>query len=293
MTDSSATHRCLILADANPQIGTGHVMRCAILGRHLRERGIAVDYVVADTTAGMQAWIRREGFGLHVLSHTQRDDAEQLHRYLQQLGSQRSLLLFDSDREAFYRADYQRKLRDYGLGLLMITFHNAEAFYVHLLHNQNPLALDTVYHCPLATRQLLGLEYVILKPAYEALYEASRTKSTARISTILLTFGGSDQWNLTATVLGLLDRLASPVPLRIIAVVGALYRGLDALKKQVAASQHQAELYVQTEEMPRLMYEADLAITSGGLTVWELACCKTLNLVLPTSIREIRTAAKL
>jgi spore coat polysaccharide biosynthesis predicted glycosyltransferase SpsG len=38
--------------------------------------------------------------------------------------------------------------------------------------------------------------------------------------------------------------------------------------------------------MPNLMYEADIAVTSGGLTIWELACLGVPNVVISTSERE-------
>ncbi len=287
------TNHCFIIADANQKIGTGHVMRCAILARLLQSKGIQVTYVVADTAPFMQQWIVEHGFGLQVLTHAQRDDTATLIQSLQVQSSEKHILLFDSDRNAFYAPAYQQTLRQAGWGLTMITFHNPEAFYVHILHNQNPLAFDTVYQTPLSTQKLLGLEYVILKPEYTRLYEQSSVKSVARLSTIMLTFGGSDQWDLTRRILGLLEQVTMDQPLNIIVVVGALYQHTSALDALAKSSRHQIEIFVNTPEMPNLMYRADMAITSGGLTVWELACCKTVNFVIPTSIREINTAKRL
>ena len=110
---------------------------------------------------------------------------------------------------------------------------------------------------------------------------------------MLLTFGGADSKGLTLRVLKILNGLPQNYQFSINVIVGALNKDIEEIKSNCASNRHDFRLYINTSEMPNLMYQSDLSINSGGLTVWELACCKTLNFVIPTSEREIKTAKKL
>lgn len=287
-----STYQCYIIADANPRIGTGHIMRTAIIAAQLSQTGIQIAYIVAQTSEKMKLWMEAQGHRvLEVIDQT-RDNAKELIAYLKELSSAPSMLLFDSDHMPFYDLDYQRTLRAANIGMTMITFHNQNPFYTNILHNQNPLALDANYITPMDTKKLLGLKHVILKAEFEALYTQCKHKNIQDYKSVLLTFGGADLHNLTFRIFKILNKNIQQT-LEIDIVIGALYQKDEELKKEIEKSHHVVNLWKNTPKMPELMSKADFAITAGGLTAWELACCKTVNLVIPTSDREIKTSKKL
>ena len=47
----------LIRADATPEIGSGHVMRCAALGMRMMVRGALVHFACADMKGWLARWL--------------------------------------------------------------------------------------------------------------------------------------------------------------------------------------------------------------------------------------------
>jgi len=284
---------CGIIADANAEIGTGHIMRTLILARKLKAKNVLVEYIVSNTPSKFCDWIKEQGFSVIEVSREERDDPTYLIQFLGERVAYKKMLLFDSDHPRFYEKNYQNELKFSGIGLAMITFKHEPLFNIDILHNQNPLALTLPYQTSEVTKRLFGLENLIAKDEYQTLYRKSHSKEISEIKTILLTFGGADSKGLTLRMINSLIQLPSMFFFTINVVVGALNKDLAEITNLVASKRHDFRLYNNTPEMPQLMYESDLSINSGGLTVWELACCKTLNFVIPTSEREIKTAEKL
>jgi spore coat polysaccharide biosynthesis predicted glycosyltransferase SpsG len=95
--------------------------------------------------------------------------------------------------------------------------------------------------------------------------------------------------NQTKRVIAALAAMKSAPP-HIIVVVGALYANADELELLLSKTpQLSTELHINTSEMPKLMAQSDLAMTSGGSTVWELACAGIPNVVISTSEPERQT----
>ncbi len=282
-------HQCFILADANSRIGTGHIMRTFILAKKLVKLNFDVVYLLSETSDTIKDWIQERGIKHFTLSPNVRNSAVDLIDFLTPLKIGRQLLLFDSDEPAFYKIDYQKKLRENGIGLTMITLRN-HLFDLDILHNQNPLAFENNYKINGDAKQLLGLKYLIVKNQYQELYEASKTKKIKSIKTLLLTFGGADSKRLTTRVIEVLNQLPDSYCFNVNVIVGALNKDLEQIKQITKVTQHSYTIYHNTPEMPRLMFESDLSISSGGLTVWELAICKTINFLIPTSDREIMSS---
>ncbi len=95
---------------------------------------------------------------------------------------------------------------------------------------------------------------------------------------MLVTLGGSDPQNVTATVLTALKYL-SRRDLEICVVVGASNPHLEGLRAMARMMGCTARIEHNVSQMAGLMAWADLAVCAGGSTSWELAL-----LGLPTCI---------
>ena len=87
---------------------------------------------------------------------------------------------------------------------------------------------------------------------------------------ILVTMGGGDQKNITFKVLEAINRI-NIEDLEIKVVIGPSNRNLDTLIETAKNSKHRVELLQNVFSMPEVMDWADLAVSAGGSTCWELA----------------------
>jgi UDP-2,4-diacetamido-2,4,6-trideoxy-beta-L-altropyranose hydrolase len=119
-----------------------------------------------------------------------------------------------------------------------------------------------------STRLLLGTRYLMLRRDFIASTERQRSvPSVAR--RFLVSMGGSDPDNITAKVVEMLQRM--PVPgWEAIAVLRRDSPHLEALRESIRNSNLPIQL-MHDADMAKLMGWADIAITTGGTTLWELA----------------------
>jgi len=87
---------------------------------------------------------------------------------------------------------------------------------------------------------------------------------------VLVTIGGADPENVTLKIIRSLERLPSHY-FKVRIVVGPVNPHLDMLRQIVGTTTANIELMVDVADMPHLMGWADVAISAGGTTFWELA----------------------
>jgi spore coat polysaccharide biosynthesis predicted glycosyltransferase SpsG len=101
----------------------------------------------------------------------------------------------------------------------------------------------------------------------------------------VITFGGSDPQGFTLKAARALSGL--PAAIEIVAVAGPAFsyqREFEALEKEL---RRRVPLMRQVEgHIADLMFEADLVVCSGGMTVYEIAALGTPGLVLAQNTRE-------
>jgi UDP-2,4-diacetamido-2,4,6-trideoxy-beta-L-altropyranose hydrolase len=256
-----------IRADASPEIGTGHVMRClAFAERWIQTRGQAV-LVSAQPTP----WLRDRAatLGLEVVPLEvppgSPADARELARRAQ--AARAEWVLVDG---YHFGESYQRGLKAAGLRTLLIddTSH-LPSYHADILLNQNLGAQAGWYRGKIEKpRMLLGSRFALLRGEFLK-WRAWQRTFTHPGRKVLVTLGGSDSGNATLKVIQALDQCAVP-DLHATVVAGASNPNLATLTAAVASSRV-VHLLEKASNMPELMAEADLAIAAGGATAWELA----------------------
>ena len=180
-----------------------------------------------------------------------------------------------------------------GIYLMTITMRSNTYFYSNIVLNQNIIALRQKYSHEDYTKLLLGPDYVLLnKQIIEN--TTPRTNILNAQSRLLINFGGADVLNLTFKVYEKVQELHDVVS-KINIVIGKLYKPIEVLKRSIERNNHiiPVELFINTNEMSTIMYNSDFAITSGGLTVWELLYLNIPNAIISSSERESITAQEL
>jgi UDP-2,4-diacetamido-2,4,6-trideoxy-beta-L-altropyranose hydrolase len=279
----------IVRADASSQIGIGHIMRCLVLAQAWQsERGPAVilGYCENDFLPA-----RMESLGIRLIrleqSHPDPSDLDQTLMLLRD--SPGSRLLLDG-----YHFDpaYQQAVRRAG-GWLCLIDDNAHwsQYHAHILINQNIHAEQLAYHhCDPDTVLLRGTRYVLLRPEFLAWRRWSREISdTAR--RILVTLGGSDPGNVTLQVIRGLERV-DILGLEVKIIVGPSNPHAAALDKAIE-KRDVFQLLTHVSDMPRLMSWADLAISGGGSTCWELAFMRLPSVLLSLAENQRAIAAEM
>lgn len=286
---TTAGRELLIRADANRWIGKGHLMRCMALGQAWTATGGHVAFVTACEDPSLLTLLRDEGFEVHELTggHPDPGDWEATRRVLSAFPE--AWVVTDG-----YHLDtaYQRRIRDDRHALLVIDdVAHLASYAADVLLNQNLHAASVTYSCESDCKLLLGPRYALLRREFITRKDVRRD-SQASASRLLVTLGGGDPHNVTLHVLQALRGLEG-MDLEIRAVVGRSHPHYDRLKETAEDAPVPTRLESGAISMSDLMAWADLAISAGGSTCWELAFMGVPNLVLTLFDNQRPTAEHL
>lgn len=171
--------------------------------------------------------------------------------------------------------DYVNRLKD--AGCFVVNFEDLDegSSYAHLVFNAlyektNP-----------QSNHRFGYEYECLKEQF-FLYQPVKFRDSPRV--LFVTFGGVDQNNLTSRILNIAPRLLEESSLeKIIVVLGGEYSHELEIPPDLDSI---VEVHREVENMPELMSQADIAVTSNGRTIYELASMAIPTISIAQNDRE-------
>jgi UDP-2,4-diacetamido-2,4,6-trideoxy-beta-L-altropyranose hydrolase len=289
--------------DASLQIGTGHVMRCLTLADSLRKRGAVCHFISRPQPGDLIEFVRRKGHGVHplpqkdetpedtdpipALAHAawlrtdQISDALETRDIVDQLNP--DWLIVDH-----YALDarWEGILRDHSRKLLVIDDLADRKHDCDLLLDYNlgcdPESYDGLV--PPGCKKLIGVDFALLRPEFAEWREASlQRRKEPRLRSLLISMGGIDKDNGTATVLTALQGCRIPPDCRMIIVIGAGCPWLSQIRQQASTLPWNTTILNNTDEMAKIMSQSDLAIGAGGVTGLERACLGLPSIMLETA----------
>ncbi len=257
----------VIRVDANAQAGTGHFMRCLALAQAWKIQGGQAMFITACESDGLRQRLSDEGFRITGIgrSYPGTADWDLTSRFL----AKDSVAWVVLDGYQFDAA-YQRRVKEMGHLLLVIddTAH-LDHYYADMILNQNLHAKELRYSCEPHSRLLLGTRYVLMRPEFRA-WRRWRREIPDVGRKVLVTLGGSDIENQTLRVIHVLE-CVDVKGLEVVVVVGASNPHYPELKAIIQNSQFAVRMVRDVKDMAELMAWADLAVSAGGSTCWELA----------------------
>jgi UDP-2,4-diacetamido-2,4,6-trideoxy-beta-L-altropyranose hydrolase len=280
----------LIRADADLNMGTGHVMRCLALAQAWRDAGGLVAFAAAHLPEPLTARLqseRVETISVNAVAGSVKDAAETAAVALER-GAE--WVVVDG---YHFNAEYQKAVKHAGLKLLYVDDNGIQAHYhADLILNQNIHATAALYEKRDAgTQLLLGTKYALLRREFRVFPKQSRpTPEVAR--RLLVTMGGSDSSNVTGKVLAALDLIDLP-GLTVQVVVGGSNTHYEELKS-IAGQMHIAvQLLHNVSDMPAIMAQADMAVSAAGSSCWELAFMGVPTVLIVVAPNQLSSAQKL
>lgn len=256
-----------IRTDASLAIGTGHVMRCLALAQAWQDNVGDVVFVMAQAFPALIERLRAEGFTVVCLNLTPggAEDAAQFVGVAREHNARWTVV----DGHHFQSA-YQLAIKDAHLQLLCLDdMGEADHYLADLLLNQNLHAHASMYSKREPyTRLLLGTRYAMLRREFNPWREWERAIAPLARK-LLVSMGGIDAPNVTAAVLESLPALKTDgLEIRVIVGPGNPHR--RELEPFAAESSPSVRFLNSVTSMPDLIAWADVAISAGGSTCWEL-----------------------
>jgi UDP-2,4-diacetamido-2,4,6-trideoxy-beta-L-altropyranose hydrolase len=262
-------------------MGTGHAVRCLALAQAWQDAGGRPVFVMARPSSSTVQRISAETIEVFEMASAagSLDDAKELASLSRRQNAR--WIVVDG---YHFGAAYQRHLKSDPKSaetksaktksaktklLLIDDMGKAAPYCADIVVNQNLHASENMYsHREKYTRLLLGSKYVMLRRNFTARRKRDRTFSDAR--RLLILMGGSDPDNLTAKILEYLKTLNLP-GWEARAIIGKDSRFQESLRDTILRNKLPVELLENPPDVAEPMEWADLAISAGGTTIWELA----------------------
>ncbi len=248
-----------------PAIGMGHVYRALMLAHEISSHKIT--FVCTS----------RSGLAVESVAsrdyHVVRQGNEPL---WQTVGSQRPDLVVND----FLNTGREYMERVLATGARCVNFED-EGDGAALAN----LVINALYESSHSTARVrCGPDYFCLRDEF---VNARRNPLRAQVSTLLITFGGTDQHDCTRRVLEITAPICLAYGIAIRVVAGPGYAHRQELEAWLGEYGNPGIVFTwATNIMSRMMEGADLAICSAGRTVYELAHMRVPGIVLATHERE-------
>ncbi|WP_282129839.1 UDP-2,4-diacetamido-2,4,6-trideoxy-beta-L-altropyranose hydrolase [Roseobacter litoralis] len=280
----SAPLRVVFRADSSLVIGTGHVMRCLMLARRLREAGADCAFVCADLPGHLGHVIAEWGMAVTMLPTPNAANSDPAD-YASWSG-----LPWEVDAEVTAGLLARRPpdwlvVDHYGLDArwecavapkrtrcLAIDDLANRSHAASLLVDASLVRQPEAYteHVPAECMLLLGPQYALLRPEFAySRAEILPTRSARALQHVLITMGGVDLPNASGAVLEALGALPVPDRVHVTLVLGRTAPHLETVRAQANTLPFSCDVLVDVADMHRLMGAADVAIGAVGGTAWE------------------------
>lgn len=284
--------------DGGKDIGLGHIMRSMALASDLKndEEVERIFYITKNETSAVNK-LKENDFEVITIDKGLNYDKEieEVKKIINK--EEVNKLITDS-----YEIDQNYLIEMRKIVDKLVTIHDYApfAFPSHVVINGNAYAEDLDYESLYGdTEFLLGTDYLLLREEFRNLPEI---EVRDRVQNILVTVGGYDLRNLTPKIIEVLnsidfdeieDQYLDKENLHIDVVIGPSFDNVDEIVEEVRKSSLDISLNFNVKKMSELMIKSDIAISSGGSTLYELAVTKTPALVLLQAENQIMVAEKL
>ena len=274
--------RLIIRADASPNMGTGHIMRCIALAQAGISAGLDVQLVSHCPVDWLRERVRTEGVPFVKLSGPppKEERPENLLEFLDRFGyaTANSGLVLDG---YHFSSACQHEVMRSGYPLLLVDDYNhLPLYHCNILLNPNIEPAADCYKGNIG-KKLLGAQYVLLRKDFLISRPAKIPLNVPE--RLLITLGGGNFINV-------LEKIASSLPADILKTCSiSVLRGAMPYEKIIQAFERRGapvQIFEAVTHMADLLYNTDICITAGGGTCWELCKLKIPFLTVPLAANQ-------
>jgi UDP-2,4-diacetamido-2,4,6-trideoxy-beta-L-altropyranose hydrolase len=258
----------LVRADADSNIGAGHVMRTLALAEAWQHEGGQAVFAAAELPSAVERRLSAEG--IEAVPLRARRGTPEDAREVVELAQTRCADWVIVDGYHF-EADYQRTLKGAGLRVLVMDDGGRLSHYcADLVLSQNPQADPAMYRsCGTETELLLGTRFTLLRREFWKWRKWQRSVPDVA-ARVLVTFGGGDSGGGAEKAVRAVRKIEAD-DLECVVVGGAMSPEVALLEEIARTPGRPVEIRHNVPDMAELMAWADIAVTAAGSTSLELA----------------------
>ncbi|WP_030440629.1 PseG/SpsG family protein [Actinoplanes subtropicus] len=247
-----------IRCDAGARTGVGHLVRCVALAEELVARGAGVRFL---SDLGGVAWAEAQLSQRGLPGHPPPFDPVGLVAAVERL--EIDALVIDS---YTLPPAHSVAVRKTGRRVLAIVDGDFRGQTADIYVDQN---LDARIDVEDAIG-LAGLDYALLRSSVRSLRPVTPpVHRPGRTPKVVAFFGGTDAYRAAPQVAALLTRTGVGFDATVIAANEELNAELSAIP---AGPGQRFEIISPTDDLPKLLAGADLAVSASGTSTWELLC---------------------
>jgi len=259
--------KIIFRVEATPELGLGHLMRCLALAEKFKGSipNVDITFITSSNAVGEQ--VKSYSYKLINLPSSKNmvEEIEYYKKYLKKA-------MFITDIPDISE-DYLKTLKKGNCLLVSIDDGSNTMFYSDILINPN--FNPNVNHKYSSRTQFYGgPKYVILKKAFEK-YAVKKKQIKREVKSVFICFGGSDKNNITQRVANTIQNMDT----NILIVVGIMYPYYNKLVKNIKGYRN-IQIKRNAYNMDELIYDADLAVISGGTLLYETCAVGTPAIVI-------------
>lgn len=273
----------LIRVNSTYESGMGHFMRTLAVAQKWQSENGKVYFIINDNN-NLKQRITNEDMEFIVtpFDSGQIEDAEFVVRCFNKYKI--SWVIVDG---YIFNEKYLDFLREHDLNYLIFDDDGKKSHYnSNIVLNQNLHGKKEWYNLKKEdyTKLLIGTDFTLLRNEFLEFQEYRKTIKV-KANHILITLGGSDVNNYSLEILKVLNELKFS-EFEVIVLIGANNIHEDELINFSGNVNFDVKILKNISNMPEIMKWADLAFSSGGTTVWELAFMGVPTIVGATSFVE-------
>jgi UDP-2,4-diacetamido-2,4,6-trideoxy-beta-L-altropyranose hydrolase len=242
-------------ADANANIGLGHITRCLAMADMLKQK-FNCFFCIRETEASIFQLIERKKYKFHIFSN-QNTYLEEATNFVELVG-EKDIIVLDGYE---FTGLYQKIIKERNRRLVSIVDVSNDLFLSDVIINHSIGANVMQYQTANYTKKYLGLRYALLRQ--EFIKSLPKKCSNNSEAFLLICFGGADIHNLTKKIAQLLvDNIDGKMNI----IIGRAYSHKIDLESWAEEFRHKVNIFydVSENEIIEIMKNSEVAVLSAS-----------------------------